>query len=199
MKKIFTVVLIGLIGSFNFVNAQLPGIGGGQIHGNFQFDAQYYNEDSLIGAPAVPEKALSNGFGNLIYTNGKFMAGIRYEHYLNVMQGFPTEYKGTGIPYRFATYNNDRLEITVGSSYDQFGSGLVYRAYEDRGLGYDNALDGARIRFKVTSGLYVKGVWGKQRSFFSTSPGIVRGIDGEINFNELLGSRMDSCQTTFII
>lgn len=188
-----------MTGFFSVVNAQIPGIGGGQIHGNFQFDAQYYNPDSLIGAPAVPEKALSNGFGNLIYTNGKFMAGIRYEHYLNVMQGFPEQYKGTGIPYRFATYNNDRLEITVGSSYDQFGSGLIYRSYEDRGLGYDNALDGARIRFKVTSGIHVKGIWGKQRSFFSTSPGIVRGFDAEVNINELLGTKMDSCKTTFIV
>jgi hypothetical protein len=31
-----------------------------EIHGNFQFDAQYYLEDSTIGAPVVPEKVLSN-------------------------------------------------------------------------------------------------------------------------------------------
>jgi hypothetical protein len=37
----------------------------GEIHGNFQLDAQYYNADSTIGAPAVPEKILSNGFLNL--------------------------------------------------------------------------------------------------------------------------------------
>ncbi len=199
MKKILALIPVALIGITGALHAQIPGLGNGQIHGNFQIDAQYYNPDSLIGAPAVPEKALSNGFGNLIYTNGKFMAGIRYEHYLNVMQGFPVEYKGTGIPYRFATYNNDGLEITVGSSYDQFGSGIVYRSFEDRGLGYDNALDGARVRFTKVKGLAIKGVWGKQRTFFTSSPGIVRGIDGEINFNELLGHKMDSCKTTFII
>lgn len=199
MKKAFLLIPVALTGIFNFAYAQLPSVGGGQIHGNFQIDAAYYNPDSLIGAPTVPEKALSNGFGNLIYTNGKFMAGVRYEHYLNVMQGFPIGYKGTGIPYRFATYNNDRLEITVGSSYDQFGSGLVYRAYEERGLGYDNALDGARVRFQARKGLYLKGIWGKQRNFFSTSPGIVRGFDGEINLNEFVGHKMDSCNTTFIL
>lgn len=174
-------------------------MGAGQIHGNFQFDAAYYNPDSLISAPAVPEKALSNGFGNLLYTNGKFMAGVRYEHYLNVMQGFPVDYKGTGIPYRFATYNNDRLEITVGNSYDQFGSGLLYRTYEERGLGYDNSLDGMRIRFNPYRGVYVKGVWGRQRAFFSYAPGVVRGFDGEININEFAGHKMDSVKTTFIV
>lgn len=199
MKKFLVLIPVALSGIFCDLQAQIPGMGNGQIHGNFQFDAAYYNPDSLINAPAVPEKALSNGFGNIIYTNGKFMAGVRYEHYLNVMQGFPTGYKGTGIPYRFATYNNDRLEITVGSSYDQFGSGLVYRAYEERGLGYDNALDGMRIRWNVRPGFHLKGIWGKQRVFFSTSPGVVRGIDGEININEFIGSKMDSCKTTFIV
>lgn len=199
MRKLLVLIPAALAGFINSAYAQLPSLGGGQIHGNFQFDVAYYNPDSAINAPAVPEKALSNGFGNLIYTNGKFMAGVRYEHYLNVMQGFPEEYRGTGIPYRFATYNNDRLEITIGNSYDQFGSGLVYRTYEERGLGYDNSLDGMRIRFNAYKGVYVKGVWGRQRSFFGFSPGIVRGIDGEININELIGARMDSVRTTFIL
>ncbi len=199
MKKLLFLIPVALTGFVNNAYAQLPSVGGGQIHGNFQFDGAYYNPDSLIGAPAVPEKALSNGFGNLLYTNGKFMAGVRYEHYLNVMQGFPVEYKGTGIPYRFATYNNDRLEITVGNSYDQFGSGLVYRTYEERGLGYDNALDGMRVRFNPAKGVYLKGIWGRQRAFFSYSPGIVRGFDGEVNLNELFGHKMDSVKATFIV
>ncbi len=33
----------------------------GEIHGSVQFDAQYYNPDSAIGAPAVPEEFLMNG------------------------------------------------------------------------------------------------------------------------------------------
>jgi hypothetical protein len=89
VRKLLLLIPVALTGFFNSAYAQLPAIGGGQIHGNFQFDAAYYNPDSLISAPAVPEKALSNGFGNILYTNGKFMAGVRYEHYLNVMQGFP--------------------------------------------------------------------------------------------------------------
>jgi hypothetical protein len=177
----------------------LNNVGGGQIHGNFQIMAQYYNPDTLIGAPPVPEKALMNGWGNINYTRGKFSAGVRYESYLNVLQGFPTGYKGTGIPYRYATYNNDGLEITVGSFYDQFGSGLIFRSYEDRNLGYDNAMDGVRVRFSPVKGLYLKGIWGKQRTFFTTGPGIVRGFDGEANLNELFDSTFANVKTQFIL
>lgn len=194
------LLLPAIAGFALFASAQsLNNIAGGQIHGNFEVDAQYYSPDSLIGAPDVPEKALMNGWGNITYVNGKFSAGIRYESYLNVLQGYPTGYKGSGIPYRFATYNNDNLEITVGSSYEQFGSGLVLRSYEDRGLGYDNALDGIRVRYNPYKGIYLKGAWGKQRSFFTTGPGIVRGFDGEVNLNELFDSCMAKSKTQVIL
>lgn len=199
MKK-YLLIIPALAGFSLLTKAQnLNNVAGGQIHGVFQIDAQYYNPDSAIGAPEVPEKALMNGWGNLTYTNGNFSAGIRYESYLNVLQGYPTGYKNTGIPYRYATYNNDGLEITVGSSYEQFGSGLVLRAYEDRGLGYDNAFDGVRVRYNPYKGIYLKGVWGKQRNFFTTGPGIVRGFDGEINLNQLFDSCMGKMKTQIIV
>lgn len=160
----------------------------GQIHGNIQTDVQYYRKDSLIGAPNVPEKMLMNGFANIIYTNQNFEAGIRYESYLNALQGFPVGYKGNGIPYRYARYKKGDLDITAGSYYEQFGSGMIFRAYESRGLGYDNAMDGFRLKYKPVNGVYLKGVYGKQRLFFGLAPGIVRGIDGEIVLNELSDS-----------
>ena len=124
-----------------------------------------------------------NGFANIIYTKGKFTAGIRYETYLNGLQGYPTGYKGTGIPYRFATYKSDALEVTVGSFYEQFGNGLTLRAYEERNLGLDNALDGVRLKFEPFKGVYLKALVGKQRTYFTTA-GLVRGFDGEIQLNE---------------
>ena len=104
MKSYLRILLLLIIAS-NSVLAQ--SIEQGELHGNFQLDAQYYNQDSLIGAPAVPEKILSNGFMNLWYTKGNFTGGIRYENYLNVMQGFDSRYKGSGIPFKFASYKND--------------------------------------------------------------------------------------------
>jgi hypothetical protein len=157
----------------------------GEIHGNFQVDMQYYNPDSSIGAPPVPEKTLMNGFLNLNYTRDKFSAGIRYESYLGALQGFDPRYKGTGLLYRFVTYKTDELEVTAGSFYEQFGTGMVLRTYEDRGLGYDNALEGLRVKMHPYRGIYLKAVYGQQRSFMTYGPGTVRGIDGEVNLNEL--------------
>lgn len=156
----------------------------GEIHGNVQFDAQYYNPDSAIGAPPVPEKLLMNGFTNLIYTKGKFQVGVRYENYLNALQGFDTRYQGQGITYRYATFDADFLTITVGNFYEQFGSGMIFRSYEERGLGLDNAMDGARVKAHVLGGVYMTALIGRQRSFFTYGEGIVRGFDGEINLNE---------------
>lgn len=170
----------------------------GELHGNFQIDAQYYNKDSLIGAPVVPEKILTNGFMNLWYTRGDFSAGLRYESYLNVMQGFDPRYKGSGIPFKFASYKNDKLEATVGNFYEQFGNGILLRAYEERGLGYDNAFEGIRVRYQPSKGVYLKGLIARQRTFFDLSPGIVRGFDAELNINELFPSR-EEAKTNILI
>ncbi|MBD3661348.1 MAG: hypothetical protein HUJ11_04055, partial [Arenibacter algicola] len=86
----------------------------GQIKGNFQFESQYYREDTIIGAEEVPERIRSNGFLNLIYTNGSFSAGIRYESYLPPLLGYPEEYQGNGIMYRYASYQKDKNDMTVG-------------------------------------------------------------------------------------
>lgn len=156
----------------------------GTLHGNFQTDFQLYQEDTLIGAPTVDEKFLLNGFLNLIYTRGKFSAGARYETYQNVLLGFDERYKGSGIPYRFVRYEGDLLDVTAGSFYEQFGSGLIFRTYEERNLGFDNAMDGLRVKAHLARGILIKGVVGQQRFYFGKSDGIVRGIDAEVPLDE---------------
>jgi len=175
------------------------GFNSGQIHGNFQVDAQYYNPDSTIGAPAIPEKILSNGFANIIYTNGNFSAGLRYENYLNVMQGFDPRYKGNGVPYRYASYTQDGLEVTVGSFYEQYGdNGIILRSYEERSLGFDNALDGIKLKYSPYKGITIKALIGNQRMFFDKGPGIIRGADGEFSINEIFQTQMQKCKTLII-
>lgn len=170
----------------------------GQLHGNFQIDMQSYKEDSTIGAPKVPEKMLLNSYANLTYTKGNFTAGIRYEAYLNAMQGYNSLYNGNGIPYRYLTYKAEGLEVTAGGFYEQFGNGLILRTYEEKGLGYDNFLEGVRVKYQLYKGVSVKALAGKQRYYFDKGPGIVRGIDGEINANELL-TFMNESKTQIIL
>lgn len=171
----------------------------GSITGNFQIDAQYYQPDSLIGAPEVPEKFLSNVFANINYNKGNFSAGVRYEAYNNVRQGFDARYRGQGLVNRFARYQTELLDITVGNIYEQFGSGLMLRSYYEPGLLYDNSIDGARVISSPVKGVTLKGVVGKQRYFFDVGPGIVRGGDAEVNLNELFDSILGKKKTRIIL
>jgi hypothetical protein len=173
------------------IKAQNP-LSGGQINGNFQMDAQYYQVDSAIGAYAIPEKMLMNSWTNITYSAGDFSAGMRFETYLNPVSGYYKTLKGSGVPFWYAGYKSGQFDITAGTFYEQFGSGMVLRSYEEHNLGYDNALKGIRIKFTPVKGIVLKGIWGTQRYFWQQSPGIIRGGDADISLNELVGSMSDS-------
>ncbi len=162
----------------------------GQITGNVQLLFQTYQEDTLIGAQVPPSKTGFNAFGNLIYTRGNFSAGMRYESYLDPILGYPGRFRGSGVGYRYANYSKEKFEVTLGNFYEQFGSGLLLRAYEERQLGIDNALDGFRLILRPTDGVTLKGLVGKQRLDFDSElingPGTIRAIDGEINLNDAI-------------
>ncbi|MFN4299771.1 MAG: DUF6029 family protein [Thermaurantimonas sp.] len=161
----------------------------GELHGNFQTDVQYYFRDKAIdptGEFFPRERLLAAGFANFIFTQGSFSAGLRYENYQNNLLGLPEGYRGEGIPFRFIRFEKDGLDITVGNYYEQFGSGMIFRSFEERGLGLDNAIDGLRLRYKPAKGFHLKGVIGRQRLYFTKAEGIVRGVDAEINLNEAL-------------
>ena len=162
------------------------------LSGNVGVLWQSYAEDSLIGAVVPPSKTGYNAFANVLYNQGDFSAGIRYESYLNAVIGFPGRFKGTGLGYRFARYKDrDRgIDVTVGNFYDQFGSGLIFRSYEERNLGIDNAMDGFRLILQPIDGVQAKFIYGKQRFDFDgglvNGPGIVRAVDLEADLNMLV-------------
>ena len=161
---------------------------GGSITGNIESQFQYLNNDTLIGANQPAERGLLNTYMNVFYTNGNFKAGMRVESYLPRIQGYPNRFDGTGIGMRYIGYSNDFVDVTLGSFYEQFGAGMIFRAYEDRGLGYDNMMDGARLILRPYDGVTVKGVYGYQRLSFQEgrivySGGIVRGFDAEVHLN----------------
>ena len=183
---------------FNKYNAQTE-TDLGNIHGNFQIDAANYQKDTIIKADPGSEVFRYNAFGNINYTKGGFSAGARFESYNPPLIGYLPGYRGSGVPYRFARYKHKDIDITVGNFYEQFGSGISLRAYENRGLLYDNALDGMRVIFTPKNGITLKGLVGKQRTYFSLSPGVVRGIDGEVNFMELFDSVLGKSKTKIII
>ncbi len=164
----------------------------GRVSGNLQVDAQYYSEDSKLGISDTTlnfKKFGMNGFANILYSNGNFNAGLRFEGYLNPMLGFDPRYEGVGIPYWFASYKVGTLEMTAGHFYEQFGSGLVLRSWEEWTLGYDNNIYGFDARFEPVNGVMLKGIVGVQRYFWEPyekdSRGILKGVDGDFYLNDI--------------
>ena len=173
-----------------------------QVNGSFQTDAQYYRLDENIGITDLKGKKLGlNGFGKVNYINGNFSAGMRFEAFLPELNGFRQELNGVGLANFYATYDDGFVGITVGDIYDQFGSGLVFRTYEEWSLGMDNALRGVRTVIRPTQGVTLKGVYGRQRYFWASYSndldaknyrGIVRGIDGEWDLNQSIPAMNDA-------
>lgn len=186
--------LAGLKANFSFGQS-----GNGDIHGSFQVDVQTYEVNEKIGISEDDingEKLNMNGFGNFIYTLGDFTAGMRFESYLKPLNGYDKRLEGTGVPYKFLSYKKDMFDITVGNFYEQFGNGMILRTYEDWNLGVDNSLDGLRVKITPVKGIEFKGVYGVQRFFWEKyengNRGIVRGLDGEFNLNDLMRCMSES-------
>ena len=177
---------------------------GGQLHGNFSTDLQYYRQDSAIGAVVPPQQLGANAWANIIYTYKNFEAGGRFESYEPRLAGYPAgvPYVGSGVGYRYVKFTVSDLEVTAGNFFEQFGQGMVFRAYEERYLGVDNAMDGIRLKYKPYQGVYLKTVIGQQRFGFDNGAvkgvGIVRGIDAEVSLSELLDTSWTSTNNLII-
>lgn len=186
IKKILLLCLcVGMVSSTLFAQT----LGGGRISGDFGFDGMYYIPDSVMGARSVEEKVRANTWMNIKYTNGGFSAGARYEFYNFPLIDFEDiQYQGQGFTNYFMEYQNDFILVTAGTFYEQFGSGFALRAYEDRRLGIDNSLLGARVKVNPYKGITLKGVWGVQRKNFEFNyaerKDQVRGLDAELSFND---------------
>ncbi len=160
------------------------------ITGNFAATYQYLNADSKINATQPDEKSLLNSYANVNFRMMGFKAGMRLEGYLPRILGYPDRFDGVGLGYRYVGYENKLVDITVGNFYEQFGSGLIFRSYEDRNLGFDNMMNGININLRPYKGITLKAVYGRQRYAFKDgknvySAGIVRGGDLEVNFAQL--------------
>jgi len=195
----FSIFLLCITGPFVALSQGITE--GAKVTGNIQIDGQYYTENETLG---ITDSSLNyrktgmNGFANLLYTNGNFSAGMRMESYLNPMLGFDSRYEGVGVPYWFARYKTGSFEMTAGHFYEQFGSGLVLRSWENRALGYDNNLYGFNTSFSPIDGITLKGLIGIQRYFWEPyeigNRGIVKGFDADFDLNEIF-EKMADCQT----
>jgi hypothetical protein len=172
---------------------------GSEIHGSTQADATYYLTDPKTG---ITDSTLDgklmrmNGYTEVNYTLGGFTAGMRFEAYLPPLAGYDAQYNGVGVPYWYAGYKNDFIDITAGNFYEQFGTGMMFRTYQEWTLGYDNSLRGLRIKVMPWNGVTLKGVYGVQRYYWDPykdfNRGIVKGADGDFYLNDMIPGLSDA-------
>jgi len=150
--------------------------------GDLQINGQTFQEDlSIVAEKREPN---INSYLNLILDYKNYLKiGTRLELYRNPIPGFEN-YEGEGIAYKFIQFQKWNFDITLGNFYDQFGSGVLFRSYFDQNLGIDNSVNGARLKFKPSSGIDLTAIIGKQRNYWKLGEGIIRGFDAQIYVND---------------
>jgi hypothetical protein len=154
------------------------------LTGSIRSDVLSPEEDTDIGAKSYSEMALTNSYAELNLLSQYLDAGLRFEYLQFPLPGFEPDFSGWGIPHFYATGKYKKMKLTLGDFYDQFGNGLIFRTYEERSLGIDNSLRGARLVYEPYKGIYFKVLGGKQRRYWEHNDGFVWGSDLELNIDQ---------------
>ena len=154
------------------------------LHGSIQSDVLLPQEDASIGTGSYDSWALTNTYADLYMMSRYVDAGARLEFTQFPLPGFEPDFQGWGVPHIYVKGKLRGAELTVGDMYDQFGSGFIFRTYEERSLGIDNALRGARLNLTAIPGVQWKVLGGVQRTYWDWNARTwIAGTDVEISID----------------
>lgn len=181
-KKIFVTILVALpLG----VCAQNDVTLSGSVQSDMMIAPQ---DDAAIGTGEYDNKSfLTNTYVDLLLQSKYVDAGVRGEFTQFPMPGFQDTYndfKGWGVPNFWVKGKGKNVDLTLGTFYEQFGSGFILRTYEERSLGIDNSLLGARFTARPANGVRLTALSGVQRTYWEWTNSIVTGADVELSFDE---------------
>ena len=185
-------VLLCLSSACFYADAQNENGSGITVTGSIQSDILIPEEDETIGTEKYSEWGLTNTYAEVGLMSRYVDAGMRVEYLQHPLPGFEKDFKGWGIANLYAKLHVKDFELTLGSFYEQFGSGFILRTYEERSLGIDNSLLGARIATKPFPGVTVKALTSVQRRYWSLGKELVSGGDVELSIDEWLKSMQDN-------
>ena len=155
------------------------------LSGSIQSDILIPQSDKATGA-TKDEDFQTNTYIDLLLQHKDFEAGTRIEYLEHPLPGYENDIKGWGVPHFFLKGRLGGAELTVGTFYEQFGSGFILRTYEERSLGIDNALLGGRLLLKPAKGITLKALSGRQRRYWDWNKSWVSGVDAEVGLEEWL-------------
>ena len=162
------------------------------LSGSLQTDVLFGEEDAAIGATKSENVSQSNTYLDLNLLSKYVDAGGRLEYMRDPLPGFVDNFAGQGLPYFYVTGKLKNVELTAGDFYEQFGSGFVLRAYEERSLGIDNSIRGGRLRLNPYKGVNIRMLGGNQRYYWERSDGYLFGGDVELNVDQWFRRMQDN-------
>ncbi|MBR6590904.1 MAG: hypothetical protein IKK67_10690 [Bacteroidaceae bacterium] len=164
------------------------------LNGSIQSDILLPQEDKAIGTKYDSNSdILTNTYADLHLRSKWVDAGARVEFMEYPLPGFERDFQGWGVPHIYVKGKfGSGWEITLGDFYDQFGSGFIFRAYEERSLGIDNSIRGLRLNMSAIDGLNLKVLGGLQRRYWDwDDEAIVGGADAELNIDRFSTKMQD--------
>lgn len=169
----------------------------GTFSGNFMSNFQAYDKDDKIGANTEvynKYKSSADAWLFLNYSIKGYNFALRYDMFNNSPLLNPQSvYNKQGIGFWQVSKELNGLNLTAGYFYDQFASGMIFRAYEERTIGLDYAIQGLRVKYNYKN-FALKAFAGQQKGNifsgdrFNVSPQAIKGANAEYGlkvWNEL--------------
>lgn len=152
----------------------------GSIQSEFLIPYNFSGEKTLKDKKDV----LNNTYFDFTLNAPYISVGARFQWAKWPLPGYDYGFGGWGVPYIWATGGYKCWQATVGDFYEQFGSGLILRTYQERSLGVDNAIRGGRIKVNPAPGVHMTALGGKQRRYWEWNASWLWGADAEWSLNE---------------
>jgi len=161
----------------------------GTFSGNFQSMTNFYELDNKIGANTEVYKKAKSSVDAWLFLNYEYK-GLKFAARFDGFQNSPLldpqgMYSKQGLGFWQVSKSVGWVDITAGYFYEQFASGMLFRAYEDRNIGIDFAIQGIKIKANPAKNLRLTGFSGQQKGNIFTSdrfgvaPEIISGYNME--------------------
>lgn len=189
-------MLLVLLGTCNLALGQSKDSDKGQFSGNLLLTYQKYVRDDSIGANTKVYKentASADAWLFMQYRIKGYSFILRYDAFNNSPLLDPqSAYTNHGVGFWQINKSVDKLDITMGSFYDQFGTGILFRAYEQRQIGIDYAIQGMRLKYNINDKWAVKGFAGNQKGNIKNRFGFANQVISGLNIEGNLDLGKDS-------
>ena len=181
-KYIFCLIL--LVFNSYVLNCQILK----NLTSSYESYSAYYLDDSKTGDFSYEDRFRSNNYLNFKSRTGKYWNfELQIESYLPTsLLNYSPNFKDTGISTFKVEYNKKDLNILFGNFYEQFGSGMILRSWEDRSLGINNSLRGLNVKYRLNDEINFTTLVGNQKKGFKYSKGFIVGFDSEFDISKFL-------------